>query len=514
MSRKIITGNDMRKKLISGVNKLTGCVSSTLGPNGMDVIIHNHAGQPNVTNDGVTVANALDFEDPIENLGASIVKSISQKTCDLAGDGTTTSCILANAMLNEGKKIMMKGIFGRRTDPIKIKLGMNMAVGEINRYLSSQSRPISSNEDILKIAVVSSNNDAEIGGMIAEAYEKVTTEGVLTVERVYSPKTTVEIQEGYKIEKGYSNPEFINDKKNKTVSYGDGVYVLICPDKLEVTDEFIKIISDTINKKKGLLVICDEPSPEVYKFYNSNKNNPLLKMCIVACPGVETFKTELIEDMKVFVGGVVNSEGNILGYIDSFVSEHNKTTMRGGKGTPEEISERVEILRSRMDDKKPKYHDSILKDRMGWLSAKIAVMYVGAKSLIERGQLYDRIDDATRAVRSAIEEGTVIGGGYTFVKMHNQIKCSSDDRDVIKGFNIVRNSLLAPLEIICKNSSVGFKTIKDTITHTSYMFNMKTKQYEDVGDCQIFDPTKVIRVSIENAVSVCSTILLSETLIF
>lgn len=509
MARIIYEGDDMRDRLIKGINKLTKVIGHTIGPVGHNVLLNNNGGVPSVTNDGITVAQAFSLPDEVENLGVTIIRTVSARTAELAGDGTSTSCVLANSMLNQGKKLFRKSLFGGITDRKALKKGMDLAVDNINRLLERYAKKIESYEDVCNVATVSSNNDDFVGKLVADAYEKIGLDGVLSVDRVNHDGTYVQINEGYKIDKGYSDSVFINDKDKQTVNYSNGVFVLICPNKLSISKDFIKLLENIIKENKSLLIICDEPDTSVKAALLQNK----ISSCIVSCPGVQSFKQEIIEDITVFIGGIPSFDGNTIGYCGGFKSELTKTMLFGPGNSKENIDERVEILRSRLDDKKGTFHDSVLKDRMGALNGKMAVLFVGAKTSIERGELYDRIDDATRAVISSMDMGIVAGAGYTYFKLFEDMECREGDADVRKGFEIVRKSLMEPLKCICDNANYPFGEVLKQM-RKGLVFDAKTSCFNDQKSNRIYDPAKVIKVSVENAVSVTSTVLLANHLLY
>ena len=506
--KKIYVGKDMRDKLVLGVNKLANIVGSTIGPLGRDVIINNNGSLPSVTNDGITVASAFNLEDEVENLGVEIVRSISAKTNEQAGDGTTTSCILADSMLKLGCEYLDKN---NNTNPINIKKGMQLAVDNANEIINSISKPLENYEDFYNIARISANNDNEIGKMIADTYVKIGKNGILTVERVHSNETFVEIQDGYKISSGFLPVSTITDKIKNIIEYKNGVHIMLCPNKLELSKDLYEKVLPLANSKENLesvLIVCSNIDEDVINLIRSNK----LRVCLISWPGVEGHQNDLFEDLSVYIDAKPIYNSNVIGYCDSFKSEHNKTVLINGKGTKESIEERIEILKLRLDDKKPKYHNMGLLDRIGYLSAKIAIMHLGAKSLIERGELYDRVEDAVKAVKSSIELGILPGASYTFIKLYNELKCTDKNKDIINGFNIVKKSLIEPFNKICKNAGINSKSILKNIDNQIY--DVKNNKYMKLEDCNIYDPANVIKMSIQNAVSVTSMILLSDSLIF
>ncbi len=515
MNKRIISGDEMRRGMISGINKLTELVSSTIGPHGRNVLIDNHNTVPKVTNDGITVINSYCSDDAIEDMGIKLAREISKKTHFDAGDGTTSSCVLANAMLLNGKDVVSNKFFGKRTNVLDMKNGMKLAVEEARRIIKNNSKKIDTYDDILNIATVASNNDKKLGKMFADAYRELGFDGVINVEKVHSNETYIEIKKGYTVEKGYTDPMFINDKKAKTVVFGEkrkkSVNVLICPDGLKADKNFYEILQRVNQANEFLLIFCNDVDESVLNLYSTNiRNNIKLNMAVVGLPGIQTHKAEMSEDLAIYTDAKLCYGTNLLGSCESFVINHNKTIIVGGAGSDESVKERIDVLYSRMDDKQPHYHNDTLKDRIGWLRGSIGRLYVGAQTNVEQDELFDRIDDTVKAIRAAIEEGVVPGAGYTYKEIVRNMSIDSDNRDIVKGFNIVRDSLMAPLKCVCDNANVNFGNIYKNMLNNDSVYDAKERVFNDIRDNKIVEPAKVVRCAIENAVSVTSIILTSN----
>ena len=511
-ARKILKGQELRDRLISGIQKLTETVSVTLGPKGSNVLINNPNSQPHVTNDGITVATAFNLQDEIENMAVNIVRSISSKTCQEAGDGTTTSIILANKMLQEGNKAIRNRWYSKDVDMSKFKKGMNKALEDVNSKIKAIATQVTDVEQIKNIATISANNDEKIGSMIADAYKQIGLKGVLAVEMSYAKNTTVEITNGYKVEKGFSDRMFVTDAKENIVLYKNAK-VLICPKQLKFNDDLYKLFAECSKNKQPLLIVCDEVDSTIYKILHDSKES--LKSCVIGCPGISNHKADIIEDFSIYVNAIITFDNNFLGNCDSFKAHNDKTLVNCGVNPDNDhrISERIEILRKRIDPKKPTFDASVLMDRIGFLEGKMATMFVGANSDIEKKELWDRIDDATKAVKASIEMGTVNGGGYTLNYLYEILYGNKINRSFDMGYNIVIDSLIEPVRCLCKNSNVRFKDVSEMMNN-GFVYDAKNKKYIAKNENIILDPAKVLISAITNAVSVTSMILSSQTLLF
>ena len=509
--RKVYTGDDMRDRMMCGIHKLAEIVGSTIGPFGHDVIINNLGQLPSVTNDGISVAQAFDCEDDVENLAVDLIRSVSAKTNEKCGDGTTTSIVLSDAMLEEASWVLREN---PNVNVYDLKAGMNLAMADIDESLDGMVRNISTNEDIFNVARISANNNDEIGRTIADAYQEIGLDGVLAIERVYSPSTHVEIQKGYRMDKGYIDPVFINDKLRNVCEYDEGSYVLMCPGRLDLTRDFYEGIAPLVTKDKreSLLIVCTDPDGAFTKMKQQNG----LRMCIVTWKGSGDSLLENLEDLSVFADGKPAFQGCYLGYAKGFRSEHNKTTVFEGRGTREQVQERINVLRSRLDPKKPRFHDVLLNDRIGYLDGKIGIIHLGAKSLLERGELYDVYEDATKAVKSAIEGGIVPGASHAYLSLSKKLgdRKQFASRAHELGHGIVRKSLDKPFRLICGNAGIDHSEVLARLERPNAMYDVKRDRYLSLGECDIYEPRNVVRYAVSNAISVCSTIILANNLIY
>lgn len=505
--RIIVEKKEMFEKLVSGINKLSDVCGGTLGPNGRNVLINNKSGQPNVTNDGITVANAFELEDPIENLGMMMVRSVSSKTCDQAGDGTTTSIILSASMLNEAVKHIDNGC-----NPLDIKKGMYIANDAVRDYVKGNAITVENRDQVFDIARISGNNDDKIGKIISDIYDKIGGEGIITIERTHTDEPYVDIHEGYKIDKGFSNSAFINDKEKQQVKYSGTTMVFIATDGLSSYELVLPLIEQCKKDNVPLIILAEDVDPTLYTIYSNNKE---LKMCISGLPSYGDMQKEYIDDICIMTNAQHDKSGKFfVGVCDGFISTKDFTTMVIKNADEDKVRERINILKAQLDPKKPKFHNIIMSERIGRMAGKIAIIYVGAKSMIERGELYDRFEDSVQATKAALSEGILPGGGYTFCKMNRDLKIKDKNSDVQAGIDVVINALLSPFKVLCDNSGVDNVQILNKMRRTKFGYNAKTKKMVDMISDGVIDPAKVIRLSVENSVSVVSTIITTETLIF
>lgn len=519
MAKNIEFGYEARQKLIKGINKLSDSVSITLGPRGRNVILENKYGSPHITKDGVTVAKDITLEDPIENIGAQIVKEVSQKTSDAAGDGTTTATVLAQFIINEGNKAITAG-----SNPMDIKKGIDKAVVNVIRSLQNQSKEIGDSYDkIEQVATVSANNDSNIGKLIAEAMEKVKKEGVITIEEAKGTETSVKIVEGMQFDKGYISPYFVTDTEKMEAVY-ESPYILIY-DRKPLMKDLVPIIEKTHKLGHPLLIIADDVEGDALAALVINRMKIGLRIVAVKAPGFGDRRKDMLEDIAILTGGVVISEDkgmkleeveiSDLGYCEKITVDKDTTTIIGGSGKKESINGRIKQIRSAIEKTTSDYDREQLEKRLARLAGGIAVIYVGAASEMEMKEKKDRFDDALHATQAAVEEGIIPGGGVGYIrsiKNLDNVEYLNEDEKV--GINIIKKSLEQPLRKIVDNSGSGDASviIRD-VKDGDLGYNARTEKYENLLETGVIDPTKVARVAIENAASVGGLFLTTECVI-
>lgn len=522
MAKNIEFGYDARQKLIKGVNKLSDSVSITLGPRGRNVIIENKYGSPNITKDGVTVAKGIELEDPVENIGAQIVKEVSSKTSDAAGDGTTTATVLAQFIINEGNKAITSG-----SNPMDIKRGIDKAVESVVKSLKRQSNEVGdSYEKIEQVATVSSNNDVTIGKLIAEAMKKVKKNGVITIEESKNTDTYVKIVEGMQFDKGYISPYFVTDTDKMEAIYENPAVLLY--DRKPLMQELVPIIEKTHRNGNPLLIIADDVEGDALAALVINRMKIGLRVVAVKAPGYGDRRKDMLEDIAVLTGGVVISEDRgmkledveleDLGRCEKITVDKESTTIIGGHGYKESIEARINQIKNAIKNSTSDYDKEQLEKRLARLAGGIAVIYVGAASEMEMKEKKDRVDDALHATKAAVEEGIIPGGGIGYIRSIdalNDIECLNDDEKI--GINIIKKSLEQPLRKIVNNSGSGdasviIRDVKNS-ENEHFGYNARTEKYEDLIENGVIDPTKVSRVAIENAASVGGLFLTTECVI-
>ena len=527
MAKNIEFGYDARQKLIKGVNKLSDSVAITLGPRGRNVILENKYGSPHITKDGVTVAKDIELEDPIENIGAQIVKEVSSKTSDVAGDGTTTATVLAQFIINEGNKALTAGC-----NPMDIKRGIDRAVECVVKSLHNQSKEVGDSYDkIEQVATISANNDNSIGKLIAEAMEKVKKEGVITIEEAKGTETTVKIVEGMQFDKGYISPYFVTDTEKMEAVY-ENPNILIY-DRKPLLQDLVPILEK--NQKTGhpLLIIADDVDGDSLAALVINRIKVGLRVVAVKAPGFGDRRKEMLEDIAILTGGVVISEEKgmkledteleDLGYCEKITIDKDSTTIIGGSGKKETINGRITQIKAQIEKATGDYDREQLEKRLARLAGGIAVIYVGAASEMEMKEKKDRFDDALHATQAAVEEGIIPGGGVGYIRSISEVeKLTYDNDDEKIGINIVKKALEQPLRTIVNNSGSGdasviVRDIKNNILvkplDASFGYNARTEKYEDLFETGVIDPTKVARVALENAASVGGLFLTTECVI-
>ncbi|HPE41057.1 MAG TPA: chaperonin GroEL [Bacteroidales bacterium] len=518
MAKSIVYDWEAREGLKKGVDALANAVKVTLGPKGRNVIIDKKFGAPQITKDGVTVAKEIELSEPIENMGAQMVKEVASKTNDQAGDGTTTATVLAQAIFNTGLKNVTAG-----ANPMDLKRGIDLAVTEVIKNLKTQSQTIGSNhEKIEQVATISANNDSSVGKIIAEAMDKVKKEGVITIEEAKGTETNVKIVEGMQFDRGYISPYFITDAE-KMESVYENPYILIYDKKISNMKEFLPVLEKVVQTGRPLLIICEDVESEALATLVVNRLRAGLKIVAVKAPGFGDRRKEMLEDIAILTGGYVISEEKgfkledtqleMLGTAEKIVVDKENTTIVSGKGQKENLEGRIAQIKAQIEKTTSDYDREKLQERLAKLAGGVAVIYVGAASEVEMKEKKDRFDDALHATRAAVEEGIIPGGGVAYlsaIESLNGIAFENEDQKI--GIEIVRRALEEPLRQIVANAgkegSVVVNTVKEGKGKIGY--NARTDVYEDLIKAGVIDPTKVARVALENAASIAGMLLTTE----
>ncbi|BDT61585.1 MAG: 60 kDa chaperonin [Flavobacteriales endosymbiont of Rhyzopertha dominica] len=508
-------------KLKKGVDILANAVKITLGPKGRNVVLQKTFGGPQVTKDGVTVAKEIELEDPIENLGAQMVKEVASKTNEVAGDGTTTATLLAQSIIKEGLKNVAAG-----ANPIDLKRGINKTVKIIVKYLKKISKEVGGNyKKIKQVASISANNDNEIGKLISKAFEKVGKNGVITVEEAKGIETSVEVVEGMQFDRGYQSPYFVTNTE-KMISELNNPYILLCDKKISSMKELITVLEHIAQSGKPLLIISEEVEGEALATLVVNKIRGSLKVAAVKAPGFGDRRKSILEDIAILTGGTVISEelGNDLekikikdlGRCEKVTIEKENTIIVNGLGKRKNIENRINQIELQIKNSDSEYDKEKLQERLAKLSGGVAVLYVGAASEVEMKEKKDRVEDALNATRAAVEEGIVAGGGIALlrsIKILKKIKFNNNEENT--SIKIIERSLQEPLRQIVKNSGKEGSVIVAKVLEekNDYGYDAKTGTYKNMLSAGIIDPTKVTRVALENAASVAGMFLTTECVI-
>ncbi|WOX79215.1 chaperonin GroEL [Candidatus Shikimatogenerans bostrichidophilus] len=506
-------------KLKKGVDILANAVKITLGPKGRNVVLQKSFGGPQVTKDGVTVAKEIELEDPIENLGAQMVKEVASNTNEVAGDGTTTATLLAQSIIREGLKNVAAG-----ANPIELKRGIDKAVKEVIKNLKKISKKVG-NEKIKQVASISANNDKEIGKLIAKAFERVGNNGVITVEEAKGIETTVEVVEGMQIDRGYQSPYFVTNTE-KMIAELENPYILLCDKKISSMKDIIPILEYIAQSTKPLLIISEEVEGEALATLVVNKIRGALKVVAVKAPGFGDRRKEMLEDIAILTGGTVISEekGNklenfkkyYLGKCEKATIEKENTIIVNGLGNKKQIEERVNQIKTQIKTSTSEYDKEKLKERLAKLSGGVAVLYVGAASEVEMKEKKDRVEDALNATRAAVEEGIVVGGGVALLRSIKVLdKLKGENNEEKTSIKIIKRALQEPLRQIVANSGEEGSVIVAKVLEgkEDFGYDAKIGQYKNLLSSGIIDPTKVTRVALENASSVAGMFLTTECVI-
>ena len=521
MAKNITFNTDARDSLKKGVDALANAVKVTLGPKGRNVVIDKKFGGPSITKDGVTVAKEIELEDAMENMGAQMVKEVASKTADIAGDGTTTATVLAQAIVNAGLKNVAAG-----ANPMDLKRGIDKAVNEIVKNINKISQEVGSSYDkIEQVASISANNDNVIGSLIAEAMKKVKTEGVITVEEAKGTETNVEVVEGMQFDRGYLSPYFITDP-DKMETELESPYILLYDKKISSMKDLLPILEQTAQGGKPLMIIAEDVDGEALSTLVVNKLRGALKVAAVKAPGFGDRRKAMLEDIAILTNATVVSEErgfklestsiDMLGTCEKVVIDKDNTTIVNGSGDKNDITARVNQIKSQIESSTSDYDKEKLQERLAKLAGGVAVLYVGAASEVEMKEKKDRVDDALAATRAAVEEGIVPGGGIAIIRAAKTLsKVKGDNDDEQTGINIIERAVEEPIRQIVENAglegSVVVSKIKDG--KDDFGFNAKNEKYENMLKAGIIDPAKVVRVALENASSVAGMLLTTECVI-
>jgi chaperonin GroEL len=518
MAKEIKFGLESRDALKKGVDKLANAVKVTLGPKGRNVVIDKKFGAPHVTKDGVSVAKEIDLKDPVENMGAQMVKEVAAKTADIAGDGTTTATVLAQAIITTGLKNVAAG-----ANPMDLKRGIDKAVKHVVDELKNISAEVGAdNKKIEQVASISANNDAEIGKLIAEAMATVGNDGVITVEEAKGTETEVKTVEGMQFDRGYLSPYFVTNT-DKMEAELDAPYILICDKKISTMKDLLPILEQSSQTGKPLLIIAEDIDGEALATLVVNKIRGSLKIAAVKAPGFGDRRKAMLEDIAILTGGTVISEErgfklenatlNELGTAEKVVIDKDNTTVVNGSGEKVNIEARVGQIKAQIESTTSDYDKEKLQERLAKLSGGVAVLYVGAASEVEMKEKKDRVDDALHATRAAVQEGIIPGGGVGYIRALSSIEnLTGENDDETTGVAILRRAVEEPLRRIVANAggegSVVIQKIKEGTGDFGY--NARTEVYENLLEAGVIDPTKVSRVAIENAASIAGMLLTTE----
>ncbi|WP_353483191.1 chaperonin GroEL, partial [Haliscomenobacter sp.] len=514
MAKEISFNRDAREKLRAGVDALANAVKVTLGPKGRNVIIQKSFGAPQITKDGVTVAKEIELEDAVENMGAQMVKEVASKTADIAGDGTTTATVLAQAMISAGLKNVAAG-----ANPMDLKRGMDKAVRKVVENLKEQSEQIGDDfEKIKQVAAISANNDEEIGALIADAMKRVTKDGVITVEEAKGTDTYVDEVLGMQFDRGYLSPYFVTNTEDMAAEY-ENPYILITDRKISNMADIVPVLEKVVGSGRSLLIIAEDIESQALGVLVVNRLRANLKIVAVKAPGFGDRRKAMLEDIAVLTGGTVISEEKgyklesagleHLGNAEKIEVDKDNTTIINGKGDEELINARIAQIKQQIGATTSDYDREKLQERLAKLSGGVAVLYVGAPTEVEMKEKKDRVDDALHATRAAIEEGIVAGGGVALVraiKVLTNAKGTNEDETI--GMAIVKKALEAPLRIIAENAGIEGSVVLQRVSNSkdAMGYNARTDKYEDLKKAGVIDPTKVTRIALENASSIAGMV--------
>jgi chaperonin GroEL len=520
-AKELRFSQEARSAILNGVNILADAVKVTLGPKGRNVVIEKSFGAPNVTKDGVTVAKEIELSDKFENMGAQMVREVASKTNDDAGDGTTTATVLAQAIYREGAKMVAAG-----HNPMELKRGIDAAVSTVIGELKKIAKPIKDQKEVAQVGTISANNDPEIGKLIAEAMEKVGKEGVITVEEAKSAETTLDVVEGMQFDRGYLSPYFVTNPEKMEASF-DSPYILIYDKKISSMKDLLPVLEKVVQRSKPLIIIAEEVEGEALATLVVNKLRGTLQVAAVKAPGFGDRRKEMLQDIAVLTGGKVISEElghklesarlEDLGSAKKVTIDKDNTTIVDGAGKKGEVEARVKTIRAQVEETTSDYDREKLQERLAKLVGGVAVINVGAASEVEMKEKKARVEDALNATRAAVEEGIVPGGGTALLRASRSLDgFKAPNHEQQAGANIVRRSLEEPLRQIAANAGHEGSIVVDKVVSNnsaSWGFNALTEKYEDLLTAGVIDPAKVSRCALQNAASVASLMLTTETMI-
>ena len=521
MAKQIFFDIEARNKMKKGVDTLANAVKVTLGPKGRNVVIEKKFGAPQVTKDGVTVAKEIELDDPIENMGAQMVKEVASKTADIAGDGTTTATVLAQSIIGEGLKNVAAG-----ANPMDLKRGIDKAVAKVIANLKTQSQSVGDDsKKIEQVATISANSDAVIGKLIADAMARVGKEGVITVEEAKGTDTTVDVVEGLQFDRGYISPYFVTNSEKMEVEL-QNPYILIYDKKISAMKDILHILEKVAQSGRPLVIIAEDLEGEALATLVVNKLRGTIKVAAVKAPGFGDRRKEMLTDIAILTAGTVvseeqgykldNADLTYLGQASSITIDKDNTTIVGGKGTKEEIKARVNQIKAQVENTTSDYDREKLQERLAKLSGGVAVLYVGAATEVEMKEKKDRVDDALHATRAAVEEGIVPGGGVAYIRAIESLEgFKGENIDETTGIQIVKRAIEEPLRQIVINSGIEGSIVVQKIKEgkADFGFNARTEVYENLLAAGVIDPTKVTRVALENAASIAGMLLTTECVI-
>lgn len=523
MHKQINYNIEARTKLKAGVDKLANTVKVTLGARGRNVILDQPNGDPVITKDGVTVAKHIFLEDPVENMGALVVKQVSSKTNDEAGDGTTTATVLAQSIIDEGLKNVTAG-----ANPIELKRGIDKATDVVTKYLKSISKEITTTEEIAQIGTISANNDSTIGELIASAMDKVGKDGVISVEEASGRQTYLDVVEGLQIDRGYVSPHFVTNQENMSVEMKDA-YVLIYDGRISSIRDVSSIMEKVANSSSEVVLIAEDVEGEALQMLVINKLRGALKCVAVKAPSFGDRRREILEDIAVLTGGeVISSEKGIkledatlehLGVAKKLIVEKDATTIVGGGGSQEAIDQRIALIRNQLDKEESNFGREKLQERLAKLTGGVAVLHIGATSEVEMKEKKDRVEDALNATRAGVQEGMVVGGGVALLRASMVLDNVEglDNKDQEIGVQIVKKALESPIKAIVSNAGGEGSIVAKTILENEDLnigFDVRNSAYVNMFEKGIVDPTKVTRTALQSASSVAGLLLTTEAVVY
>ncbi|MDO6994129.1 chaperonin GroEL [Brachyspira innocens] len=519
-AKQLLFDEEARRALMRGVDALANAVKVTLGPRGRNVVIDKKFGPPTIINDGVTIAKEIELEDPFENMGAQIVKEVATKTNDVAGDGTTTATVLAQAMVKEGLKNVTSG-----ANPMLIKRGIEKAVNEIVGYIKSEAKQIKGKEEIAQVATISANNDKEIGSLISDAMEKVGKEGVITVEEAKSLETSLSLVEGMQFDRGYISPYFVTNGDSMTAELEDAL-LLIYDKKISNMKELLPILEKIAQTGRPFIIIAEDIENEALATLVLNKMRGVLNVCAVKAPGFGDRRKAMLEDIAILTGGQVISEDlgmklenasiEQLGKAKKITVDKENTTIVEGAGSKEDVKNRVTVIKKQIEETDSDYDREKLQERLAKLSGGVAVINIGAATEVEMKEKKARVEDALSATRAAVEEGVIPGGGITYLHaQHKLASLKADNADEQVGINIVKRAIEEPIRMIATNAGLdgSVVAIQAKEQKGNMGFNALTNEWVDMLKAGIIDPAKVSRSALQNAASIASQVLTAEVII-